>query len=144
MIGQKDSVMVWDERGEASCHLFSSGCGVCCQWDYPKSHRRLLTQHLVQPSSDTSECRRDRRMRMNDCCNIVSMSIDCEMHTDLARHLPVSIEMSSLKIDDDHVGRCQQELADTGGSDQQTRVVQPNGKIARRPRHKPQTIEHSA
>ena len=76
--------------------------------------------------------------------DIVSMSVDREMHTEFAGHLPVSIEMSSLRIDDDDVGRPQQELADTSGSDQQTPVVQPNGKIARRPRHKSQTIEHSA
>src|SRR3982074_186849 len=30
MIGHKDSVMVWDERGETSCHLFGSRCCVCC------------------------------------------------------------------------------------------------------------------
>ena len=81
---------------------------------------------------------------MNDRCDIVSVPVDCEMHADLASHLPVSIELSALKIDDDHVGRLQQELADTGGSDQQTVVIQPNGKMARRPRHEAQTIEHSA
>jgi hypothetical protein len=81
---------------------------------------------------------------MNDRCDIVSVSVDCKMHADLAGHLPVSIELSALKIDDDHVGRPQQELADTGGSDKQTLVIQSNGEIARRPRHKPQTIEHSA
>ena len=81
---------------------------------------------------------------MNNGCDIVSMSVDCKMHADLASHLPVSTELSALKIDDDHVGRPQQELADTGGSDQQTAVIEPNGKIARRPRHKPQTMEHSA
>src|SRR5258707_9277586 len=30
MIGHKDSVMVWDERGETSCHLCGSRCGVIC------------------------------------------------------------------------------------------------------------------
>jgi hypothetical protein len=30
MIGHKDSVMVWDERGETSCHLIGSRCCVCC------------------------------------------------------------------------------------------------------------------
>src|SRR6266576_3419441 len=136
--------MMWNERGKTRCYLFSSRCGVRCQWNYPKGHRCFLTQHLVQPPSDTGECRRDRRMRVNDCCDIVSMSVDCEMHTDLAGHLPVSIELSSLKIDDNYVGRPQQELADTGGSDQQTRVIQSNGKIARRSRHKPQSIKQSA
>src|SRR5882762_4233994 len=130
MIGQKNGIMVGDEGGKTSCHLFGPRCGVCCQWDYPKSHGRFLTQHLVQPPSDTGECRRDRRMRMNDCCHIVSMPVDCEVHTDLASHPPVSIELSSLKIDDDHVGWPQQQLANPGGSDQQTRAVQPNGKIA--------------
>ena len=81
---------------------------------------------------------------MNDRCDIVSVSVDCKMHTDLASHLPVSIELSSLKIDNDHVGRPQQELADTRGSDQQTMVIQSNGKIARRPRHEPKTIKQSA
>ena len=80
---------------------------------------------------------------MNDRCDIISMPVDCEMHADLASHLPVSIELSALKIDDDHVGRLQQELADTGGSDQQTLVIQSNREIARRPRHEPQTMEHS-
>src|SRR6266513_50796 len=144
MIGQKDGVMIWDERGKTRGHLFGSRRGIRCQWDYPESHHSFLTQHLVQSPAHAGECRRDRRMRMNNRCDIVSMSIDCEMHTDLASRLPVSIEMSSLKIDDNYVGRPQQELADTGGSDQQTRVIQSNGKIARRPRHKPQAIKQSA
>ena len=38
---------------------------------------------------------------MNDRCDIGSMSVDCKMHADLACHLSVSIELSSLKIDDD-------------------------------------------
>jgi hypothetical protein len=83
-------------------------------------------------------------MGMNDRRNIVSMSVDRKMHADFASHLPVSIELSALKIDDDHVGRPHQELADTCGSDQQTPVIQSNGKIARRPGHKPQTIKQSA
>jgi hypothetical protein len=81
---------------------------------------------------------------MNNSCDVVSVPVDCEMHTDLASHLPVSIQMSSLKIDDNHVGSLQQELADTSGSDQQTPVVQPNGKIARGPRHKPRAMKQSA
>ena len=72
--------------------------------DYPESHNSFLTQHLVQSSADTGEGRRDRRMRMNNGCDIVSMPVDCKMHTDLASHLPVSTELSALKIDDDHVG----------------------------------------
>jgi hypothetical protein len=81
---------------------------------------------------------------MNDRCNIVSVSVDREMHADLARHLPVSIELSALKIDNNHVVRPQQELADTSGSDQQTLLIESNGKIARRPRHEPQPMEHFA
>jgi hypothetical protein len=81
---------------------------------------------------------------MNDCCDILSMPVDSEMHTDLAGHLPVSVKLFSFKIDDDHVGRPQQELADPGGSDHQTGGVQPNGKIARRTRHKAQAIKQSA
>ena len=81
---------------------------------------------------------------MNDRRDVVSMPVDCKMHTDLASHLPVSIELFPLEIDDYQIGRPHHELADTGGSDQQSPVIQSNGKIARRPRHKPQTIEHSA
>jgi len=104
MIGHKDSVMVWDERGETSCHLCGSRCGVICQRDHTESHHSFLTQHLFQSPADAGEGRRDRRMRMNDRCDIVSVPVDCKMHTDLASHLSVSIELSSLKIDDDHVG----------------------------------------
>jgi hypothetical protein len=104
VIGHKDSVMVWDERDETSCHLFGSGCGVCRKWDYPESHHSFLTQHLFQSPADAGEGCRDRRMRMNDRCDVVSMPVDFKMHTDFASHLPVSIELSPLKIDDDHVG----------------------------------------
>jgi hypothetical protein len=66
------------------------------------------------------------------------------MHTDLAGHLPVPVELSSVKIDNDDVGGPQEKLADTGRSDQQAMSIQPNGKIARGPRHKSQAVKQSA
>jgi len=69
-------------------------------------------------------------MRVNHRADVVAMLVDSKMHAELAGDLPRSLELSALKIDDDHVGGRQQKLAEASGSNQQALLVQSNGKIS--------------
>jgi len=82
---------------------------------------------------------------MNDRCGHRLGVGRLQMHADLASHLPVSIELSALKIDETMTmsADLSKDLLTPVGVTSRRWSSQSNGRLPDVP-HKPQTIEHSA
>jgi hypothetical protein len=144
VVGHEDGVVEGEEWSEAFGYLAGSGGGVFGEGHYADGHDGFLTEHLFEAAAGAGEGGGDGWVRVDDGSDVVAMVVDGEMHAEFAGDLPRSFELFAVEIDDDHVGGCEEELAEAGGGDEEALQIEPDGEVAGGAGHESQAIEEFA
>jgi hypothetical protein len=144
VVSHEDGVVKGEEWGETFGYLTGSGGGVFGEGNYADGHDGFLTEHLFEAAAGTGEGCGDGWMGVDDGSDVVAMLVDGEMHAEFAGDFPGTLELPAAEIDDDHVGGCEEELAETGWGDDEALVIQTDGEIAGGAGHESQAVEEFA
>jgi len=144
VIRHENGVVVGDVRLESLGEFRRSRRAITGEGNASQAHNDFADQGLGEGDACGGKAGRGGRMGVDYRAHIRAQAIDQQVHADLAGHVAAAGDALAFPIDDNHVGQTHGALADAGGGDQDTIVVQADGEVAVHGGHEAAGVQHSS
>jgi hypothetical protein len=121
---------VWDVRLEGRTEIGSARSGIANQRDFAKAYNDFGKERLIETLPGRGKSRRRGRMSVANGVYVRPHAIEKDVHADFGGNPSLPLQMTTLEVNDDKVGRGHHAFVEAGGSGQNAVRIEADRQIS--------------